>query len=284
MGFMPFLTLICILNFHLFPTFASDTPDGSTLETYIVHVDGPDGLLSRLDDLDSWYNTFLSTITIASDERKRMIYSYRNVFKGFAARLSADEVKAMENMVGFISARPERKFSLHTTHSPNFLGLNQNMGFWNESNYGKGVIIGVLDTGIFPDHPSFSDEGMPPPPAKWKGKCEFNVTTKCNNKIIGARYFNSFDDSPLDDDGHGTHTASTAAGNFVGGANVFGNANGTQLASPRFLISLFTKYVPFSVLKAMYLLPWTQLLMMESIYFLYHLVDLQMISMTIALR
>ncbi|KAK4435146.1 Subtilisin-like protease SBT1.7 [Sesamum alatum] len=223
MGFFPFLTLICILNFHLFQAFASD---GSTLQTYIVHVDG---LTNRLDDLESWYNTFLSTITIASGERKRMIYSYRNVFKGFAARLSADEVKAMENMAGFVSARPERKLSLHTTHSPNFLGLNQNMGFWNESNYGKGVIIGVLDTGIFPDHPSFSDEGMPPPPAKWKGKCDFNLTTKCNNKIIGARYFNSFDDSPLDDDGHGTHTASTAAGNFVRGANVFGNANGTAV-------------------------------------------------------
>ncbi|KAK6158083.1 hypothetical protein DH2020_005397 [Rehmannia glutinosa] len=148
-----------------------------------------------------------------------MIYSYRHVFKGFAARLSADEAKAMENKERFISARPERELSLHTTHSPNFLGLNQNTGFWQESNYGKGVIIGVLDTGVFPSHPSFSDEGMPPPPAKWKGKCEFNLTA-CNNKIIGARYFNSFDDSPLDDNGHGTHTASTAAGNFVKGANV----------------------------------------------------------------
>ncbi|KAL0324380.1 UNVERIFIED_CONTAM: Subtilisin-like protease SBT1.7 [Sesamum calycinum] len=85
-----------------------------------------------------------------------------------------------------------------------------------------------MDTGVFPEHPSFSDEGMPPPPAKWKGKCEFNNTT-CNNKIIGARYFDAIDQSPLDDDGHGTHTASTAAGNFVRGANVFGNANGTAV-------------------------------------------------------
>ncbi|KAK6137644.1 hypothetical protein DH2020_028570 [Rehmannia glutinosa] len=157
-----------------------------------------------------------------------MIYSYRHVFKGFAARLSTDEAKAMENKEGFISARPERELSLHTTHSPNFLGLNQNTGFWQKSNYGKGVIIGVLDTRVFPSHPSFSDEGMPPPPAKWKGKCEFNFTA-CNNKIIGARYFGSFDDSPLDDDGHGTHAASIAAGSFVKGANVFGNANGTAV-------------------------------------------------------
>ncbi|KAG5588896.1 hypothetical protein H5410_039410 [Solanum commersonii] len=69
---------------------------------------------------------------------------------------------------------------------------------------------------------------MPPPPAKWKGKCESNFTTKCNNKLIGARTFlNS--DSPIDDVGHGTHTASTAAGGFVKGANVYGNANGTAV-------------------------------------------------------
>ncbi|KAL8064343.1 hypothetical protein ABFX02_01G083000 [Erythranthe guttata] len=224
MGLKPLLTLICILNLHLLYTFADDATNSSTLETYIVHLDGTVGLSGRFGDLESWYTSFLPSIS--SNDRRRIVYSYRKVFKGFAARLSADEVKAMENKPGFISARPERKLEKHTTHSPNFLGLNQNMGFWEGSNYGKGVIIGVLDYGIFPSHPSFSDEGMPPPPAKWKGKCEFNQTT-CNNKIIGARYFSFFDDSPLDDDGHGTHTASIAAGNFVGGANLFGNANGT---------------------------------------------------------
>ncbi|KAL9177803.1 hypothetical protein ABFS82_01G082800 [Erythranthe guttata] len=223
MGLKPFLTLICILNLHFFlHTFADDTTNSSSLETYIVHVDVNLGFFARFKDLESWYTSFLPT----SNGRGRLVYSYRKVFKGFAARLSADEVKAMENNPGFVSARPERKLEKHTTHSPNFLGLNQNMGFWEGSNYGKGVIIGVLDSGVFPSHPSFSDEGMPPPPAKWKGKCEFNPTT-CNNKIIGARYFSVFDDSPLDDDGHGTHTASTAAGSFVAGANVFGNANGT---------------------------------------------------------
>ncbi|PIN19686.1 Cucumisin [Handroanthus impetiginosus] len=233
MGFMSFLTLICILNFNLLQIFANDTLNESTLETYIVQVDAPDALFTQLESeagLGRWYDSFLPAVRAGdSNEGKRMIYSYRNVFKGFAARLSAEEVKAMEKKMGFVSARPERKLSLHTTHSPNFLGLNQNMGFWKDSNYGKGVIIGVLDTGVFPDHPSFSDKGMPPPPAKWRGKCDFNLTSSCNNKIIGARYFNSFDDSPLDDDGHGTHTASTAAGTFVKGANVFGNANGTAV-------------------------------------------------------
>ncbi|KAL7099606.1 hypothetical protein ACP275_09G095100 [Erythranthe tilingii] len=210
MGLKHFLTLICILNLHLLHTFADDSTNTSTLETYIIHVDINLGFFARFKDLESY----------------RIVYSYRNVFKGFAARLSADEAKAMENNPGFISAEPEMKLDMDTTHSPNFLGLNQNTGFWQHSNYGKSVIIGVVDTGVFPSHPSFNDEGMPPPPTKWKGKCDFNQTA-CNNKIIGARYFDSFDDSPLDDHGHGTHTASTAAGSFVAGANVFGNANGT---------------------------------------------------------
>ncbi|KAG8380852.1 hypothetical protein BUALT_Bualt06G0059600 [Buddleja alternifolia] len=133
----------------------------------------------------------------------------------------------METKPGFVSARPQTTIPLHTTHSPNFLGLNQNMGFWRDSNYGRGVIIGVQDTGINPNHPSFNDEGMPPPPARWNGICQFNSSTTCNNKIIGVRYFRIGNGTPFDEDGHGTHTASTAAGNFVRGANVFGNANGT---------------------------------------------------------
>ncbi|WMV43760.1 hypothetical protein MTR67_037145 [Solanum verrucosum] len=103
------------------------------------------------------------------------------------------------------------------------------MGLWEDSNYGKGMIIGVIDTGIHPDHPLFSDVGMPPPPAKWKGVCESNFKTKCNNKLIGARSYQLANGSFIDDNGHGTHTSGTAAGAFAKGANVFGNANGTAV-------------------------------------------------------
>lgn len=89
------------------------------------------------------------------------------------------------------------------------------------------MIIGVLDSGVMPDHPSFHDEGVPLPPARWKGKCEFNFTA-CNNKLIGARFFQEFGNgTPLDENGHGTHTSSTASGNFVNEANFIGLANGT---------------------------------------------------------
>ncbi|KAK6263006.1 hypothetical protein QUC31_008822 [Theobroma cacao] len=198
----------------------------SSLSTYIVHLKKPEGVFTQVVDLDGWYQSFLSFTS--SSQHRRIVYSYRNVITGFAAKLTAEEAEAMKRKEGIISARPEKVYSLHTTHSPNFLGLHQNSGVWNQSNYGKGVIIGLLDTGITPGHPSFSDEGMPPPPAKWKGKCEF--ATGCNNKLIGARNFaEDVAGPPTDEEGHGTHTASTAGGNYVKGANVFGNANGTAV-------------------------------------------------------
>ncbi|KAI5328729.1 PREDICTED: subtilisin [Prunus dulcis] len=164
--------------------------------------------------------------------KQRMVHAYRHIAMGFAAKLTPEEVKAMENKEGFVSAHLQRTLPLHTTHSPEFLGLHHGLGLWEQTNYGEGVIIGVSDTGIGPDHPSFSDEGVSPPPAKWKGKCVFNGTVS-NNKLIGAKNFidagkgKARRSAPFDQDGHGTHTSSTAAGNFVEGASLFGQANGT---------------------------------------------------------
>ncbi|CAL5442275.1 unnamed protein product [Camellia sinensis] len=236
MALMLILSLICLFNFY--PTtahkvntlFRRFTNEPNTLETYIVLVNLPENrVFSGPEEVKEWYHSFLPTTTAISNQpsSSRMVYSYHNVVDGFAARLSAEEVKAMEKIEGFVSARPQRILPLHTTHSPSFLGLHKNLGVWLGSNYGKGVIVGLLDTGITPNHPSFSDGGMPPPPAKWKGKCELNGTA-CNKKLIGARNFISGQTgSVIDEEGHGTHTASTAAGNFVEGANVFGQANGT---------------------------------------------------------
>ncbi|KAF7137268.1 hypothetical protein RHSIM_Rhsim07G0097300 [Rhododendron simsii] len=228
MALMLILTLICIFNSYA--TMGTETvktlstsqvsKEQSTLETYIVLVNVPDKQEAfGRDAVKAYYNSFLPAAS-------RMDHTYHNVVNGFAARLSAEEVKAMEKMDGFVSAWPQKVYTLHTTHSPRFLGLQQNLGVWLGANYGKEVIIGVLDTGITPDHPSFNDEGMSPPPAKWKGKCDFEGKA-CNKKLIGARSFVGDNLPPIDEDGHGTHTSSTAAGNFVSGANVFGQANGT---------------------------------------------------------
>ncbi|KAL2543908.1 Subtilisin-like protease SBT1.7 [Forsythia ovata] len=221
----PIIACMCLLYvingmLNFYPAIAQNS-----LQTYIVHVLPAGEVLGQPQDLESWYHSFLPETTASLNEPSRMIRAYRTVVTGFAAKLSSEEVEEMEKKDGFVYARPQKVFSLHTTHSPNFLELHQNLGTWPASNYGKGVIIGVLDTGISPGHVSFSDEGMPPPPAKWKGRCELN-SISCNKKLIGARNFvhdTAFDNSS----GHGTLTASTAAGNFVKNANVFSQAKGT---------------------------------------------------------
>ncbi|CAL1375521.1 unnamed protein product [Linum trigynum] len=216
--------LLLILTFTI-------TSSSEISETYIVFVQKPPAIATAAEsqDLNNWYRTFLPEVTTSSAStlnEDRMVHSYHTILTGFAARLTADEAKAMEYKPGFISARPEKTMHLHTTHSARFLGLQEDRGLWNLSNYGKGVIVGVLDTGIALNHPSFDDKGMPPPPAKWKGKCEFKRKV-CNNKLIGARNFLSPRQKPIDENGHGTHTAAIAAGSPVQGVSYFGQLNGT---------------------------------------------------------
>jgi len=229
-----FILLTFVLSFHIHLAQRSELPPTtSSSKTYIVHVKGPrDRALAQLDDLESWYNSFMPPTVMSSEEQPRIIYSYRHVISGFSARLTEQELREVEKKNGFICASPERMLHPQTTHTPQVLGLQQQTGVWKESNFGKGVIVGVLDSGITPEHPSFNDAGMPPPPPRWRGRCELNATT-CNKKLIGARSFiraleaREGTEAPIDDDGHGTHTASTAAGAFVDYAEVLGNAKGT---------------------------------------------------------
>ncbi|CAL1375522.1 unnamed protein product [Linum trigynum] len=230
---------------------ASSASGEGDLQTYIVFVDEPAAgrklsTESSNDDLLSWYTSFLPPTTLSSNnQQERMVqYSYRKVVTGFAAKLTPREAKAMEEKEGFISARVERSVPLLTTHTPEFLGLPQNLAGsdWKySSNLGQGLIIGLIDSGIKHDHPSFSDEGMPPPPAKWRGKCEFNGMRTCNNKLIGARSFSAhLGDLPSEEIYHGSHTAGEAAGSPVQGANVFGQANGTAMGiAPKAHVAMY---------------------------------------------
>ncbi|VFQ59184.1 unnamed protein product [Cuscuta campestris] len=176
----------------------------------------------------------LTRLTVNSEEvaRESRIHSYKNSFSGFVANLLPHEARTLSQKERVISVFPNTVRKLLTTRSWDFVGMPTTVkrNQQTESN----LIVGLLDTGIWVDSPSFSDAGYGAPPAKWKGKCETGVNfTKCNNKVIGARYFNleggAPDDqvSPADFDGHGTHIASIAGGGVVEGASLYGLAKGT---------------------------------------------------------
>ncbi|XP_059457644.1 cucumisin-like isoform X3 [Corylus avellana] len=137
----------------------------------------------------------------------------------------------MAGMEGVVSVFPSEQKKLHTTRSWDFLGFPQQVP---RRPIESDIIIGVLDSGIWPESDSFSDKGFGPPPPKWKGTCQTSTNFTCNNKIIGAKYYSSSGvfvendvKSPRDSIGHGTHTASTSAGNLVSGESLLGYGLGT---------------------------------------------------------
>lgn len=199
----------------------------------------------------SWY---LATLSSALDNSQvttnhilnsyissKHIYTYTNVMNGFSASLSPLELEALKNSPGYISSIRDLPVKPDTTHSPQFLGLNPFVGAWPETGYGKDVIVGVVDTGVWPESESFKDHGMTHIPSRWKGQCENSIqfnSSLCNKKLIGAKFFNKgllakhgnitmAMNSTRDTDGHGTHTSTTAAGSQVDDASYFGYATGT---------------------------------------------------------
>nr|GMD22877.1 subtilisin-like protease SBT1.4 [Ipomoea batatas] len=207
-------------------------------ETFIVYMSK-----SKKPHLFSTHHDWYSSIIRRLSPPSELLYTYGRVTHGFSARMTPSQASDLQNIPGVISVLPDQARHLHTTHSPEFLGLTESAGLWPNSEYGDDVIVGVLDTGIWPERPSFSDRGLSPVPSSWKGKCENSTDfpeSLCNRKIIGARAFykgyeaakgSPMDESvesksPRDTNGHGTHTASTAAGSIVANASVFGYAHG----------------------------------------------------------
>ena len=158
-------------------------------------------------------------------------YSYTTVFNGFAAELTAQQVTSLRKHPDVAYVWEDEVRHADTVSTPDYLGLRGSGGVWENEfggadDAGAGVVVGVIDTGIWPENPSFADlPGNPAPPESWNGACitgddpdaEDNIT--CNSKVIGARYYPAGNNtdydflSPRDTDGHGSHTAGTAAGN-----------------------------------------------------------------------
>ncbi|MFG1708287.1 S8 family serine peptidase [Nonomuraea sp. M3C6] len=194
----------------------------------------------------------------------KKVYEYLYSYGGFAAKLTADQVKQLRAMPDVVAVTEDRKVSVQTSSTPTFLGLDARGGLWDQlggptgdkhgKGAGDGLVIGVIDSGIWADSKSFAN---PDPSGKkygrvdgFHGKCDSATPDNswnsglCNGKLVSAQHFNAgwggdqgikeqlpweFQ-SPRDYNGHGTHTASTAGGNHdvpvTGPAATFGSISG----------------------------------------------------------
>lgn len=231
----PILLLLLLLLPLLVLSYASAA---ARRGSYIVHM-AKTQMPARFTEHSHWYDASLRSISDSAD----MLYTYDTVAHGFSARLTPAEARNLARRPGVLSVLLDAPYRLHTTRTPEFLGLNLPEELVPESSTIADVVIGVLDTGVWPERSSFDDAGFGPVPAYWKGECvaakDFDPTKSCNRKLIGARFFSKgyessmgpIDESresrsPRDADGHGTHTSTTAAGSSVSDANFLGYAAG----------------------------------------------------------
>ena len=215
--------------------------------------------------LDASHDTVLAAAGVATDNK---VQDYSNAVNGFSATLDheqAAKIAADPNVASVIPDELQQPTALRAPVGPldavdgiggekddlyEFLGLNGQSDAWQNGITGEGVVVGVIDSGIWPEHPSFVDDGTYPPLATpldttTRSACDFGNTAanpndlpfSCNNKLVGARQMLSTYrrvlgadpdefNSSRDDDGHGTHTASTAAGDANVPATIFGRFKG----------------------------------------------------------
>jgi len=202
----------------------------------------------------------------------RKIYDYKTAFNGFAAQMTASEAETLRARKDVLGVWEDRLLKPHTNSTPDFLGLTGIHGPWLWGVTGEDVVIGVIDSGIHPEHPSLAD--VPTPKRGDRGRripydaapesftgtgCDFGNTDaneedqpfECNNKLLKAQSFsesflnsNTLADyeflSARDADGHGTHTATTAGGNYGVAAEIDGESRGIVSGmAPRARIAVY---------------------------------------------
>lgn len=167
-------------------------------------------------------------------------YEYKAALNGFSAEMTPAEAAQVARLSGIKLVEREQEYELQTDAGPAWMGAP---GIWNGTDTGglpgtegEGVVVGVIDTGIDPWNPSFADVGddgydHTNPKGQFYGVCDptntdppagvspYDPTFPCNDKLIGAWGYDGVNEGdPRDSNGHGSHTASTAAGNVVNGA------------------------------------------------------------------
>lgn len=203
---------------------------------------------------------------VAGSVGARIDYSYTLTLNGFSAKLSTKQAVELSMNKNVASIVPDELRHLTAVPSTSFLGLAGPDGVWASlggvGNAGAGVVVGMLDTGVAPENPSFAGSPLGTTPGAdpyldgsstinyvkgdgntFTGTCQTGVqftAADCSTKVVGARYFvDGFGAgniggtdlgeylSPRDGDGHGSHTASTAAGNPDVPASIDGVSFGT---------------------------------------------------------
>ncbi|KAI4299848.1 hypothetical protein L6164_033270 [Bauhinia variegata] len=252
------------MNFNIFQLLVSSLvlclflqkPVHAIKKSYIVylgaHSHGPNPSDLELEAATNSHHELLGSHLRSLEKAKEAIfYSYNRHINGFAAMLEEEEAEEIAKNPKVVSVFSNKMNKLHTTRSWQFLGLEKDGivpkdSIWEKASYGEDIIIGNLDSGVWPESKSFNDEGIGPIPSKWGGRgvCQLDNLDgsnkiPCNKKLIGAKilykgYEADFGvtiepslQTARDKVGHGTHTLSTAGGNFVPGVSVSGNGNGT---------------------------------------------------------
>jgi subtilisin family serine protease len=178
--------------------------------------------------LASLHSQFITTMEQAVGHSVDVLFQYDAALNGMAVRLTPQEAATIAALPSVRRVQRDFVRYLLTDNGPAWIGAQ---GIWNGSNTGgsgatkgEGIVIGVIDTGINHDHPSFADPGpgdgylypgygLPSGPG-YKGVCDpVTGLPFCNDKLVGVYDFTGT--SPVDDNGHGSHTASTAGGNVV---------------------------------------------------------------------
>ena len=176
----------------------------------------------------------LSTMERLTGHPTKVIYEYSIALNGLASWLTEEEAATAARLPGVasvkrdIDSKPDTDYSTKWIGAPDIWDGSSGNGTVGVNTMGEGIAVGVIDTGINPENPSFADIGgdgynHTNPRGHCYGVCDpdnpdYDPTFPCNDKLIGAYDFSSLGGSPdnietpLDVVGHGSHTASTAAG------------------------------------------------------------------------
>jgi subtilisin family serine protease len=179
--------------------------------------------------LDRRHDQIRASIDARCGRAVPVLRRFRAAVNGLAVRLSEAEAGAVRGVPGVRDVVRDTADAPDTDRGPLFIRADDIWpgGSTGADTLGEGVVIGILDTGINGTHASFANPGPvdghaytnPLGDGVFLGRCDLHPShpdyyPHCNNKLIGAYSF-SGDDDPEDEDGHGSHVASTAAGNLL---------------------------------------------------------------------